>query len=48
MNKELKDFFSEVRILDKLKIVKTNDIANYVLLWLATNIILQTIAVYSL
>ena len=29
MNKELKDFFSEVRILDKLKIVKTNDIANY-------------------
>ena len=29
MNKELKDFFSEVRIVDKLKIVKTNDIANY-------------------
>ena len=29
MNKELKDFFSEVRIVDKLKVVKTNDIANY-------------------
>ena len=29
MNKKLKDFFSEVRIVDKLKIVKTNDIANY-------------------
>lgn len=29
MNKELKDFFSEVRIVDKLKIVKSNSIANY-------------------
>ena len=29
MNKELKDFFSEVRIVDKLKVVKTNNIANY-------------------
>lgn len=29
MNKELKDFFSEVRIVNKLKVVKANDIANY-------------------
>ena len=29
MNKELKDFFSEVRIVDKLKVVGINDIANY-------------------
>ena len=30
MNKELeKEFSSEIRIVDKLKIVKTNDIANY-------------------
>lgn len=30
MNRELqKEFFSEVRIVDKLKVVKTNDIADY-------------------
>lgn len=30
MNRELqKEFFSEVRIVDKLKVVKTNNIANY-------------------
>ena len=29
MNKELKDFFSEVRIADKLKVVSSNSITDY-------------------